>query len=147
MNMKRQALFLILTLSLFAGKVAGQCVVINTPAAVCSPATVDLTAPAVTAGSLATAFTYWTNAGATTPLASPNAVAISGTYYIKGTGIDLSCPDILPVTVTINPLLPVSVSIGASANPICAGTPVTFTATPVNGAQHQRISGITELHL
>jgi hypothetical protein len=37
------------------------------------------------------------------------------------------------VTMTVNTALPVSINIAASSNPVCAGTSVTYTATPTNG--------------
>jgi hypothetical protein len=41
--------------------------------------------------------------------------------------------DDVSVTATCASAFPVSVTISASSNPVLAGTPVTFTATPVNG--------------
>jgi PKD repeat protein len=38
-----------------------------------------------------------------------------------------------PITMTVTGSLTPAVSVGASATTICAGTPVTFTATPTNG--------------
>lgn len=68
--------------------------------AACS-GTVDLTAPAVTAGSTGSGtLSYWTDPAATIPLASPSAVAASGKYFILSTiG---SCSDIDTVFVSIN---------------------------------------------
>ncbi len=37
------------------------------------------------------------------------------------------------VTMIVNPDLPINITIAPSANPVCAGSSVIFTATPVNG--------------
>jgi hypothetical protein len=55
-------------------------------------------------------------------LLTSNATCISGNPAISA-----------PSIVSVTPLVPVSVSINAGANPVCAGTPVLFTAVPVNG--------------
>jgi gliding motility-associated-like protein len=74
--------------------------VINNPAAVCSPATVDITAPAITAGSPAgLTYTYWTDQSTTIPFTATTA-ATNGTYYIKGTNSAL-CSDVKPVNVSV----------------------------------------------
>ena len=75
---------------------------ISNPSTVCAPNTIDLTAAGVTAGSdIGLNLTYWTDAGATTALANPNALATGGTFYIKATSA-AGCTIIKPVIVTIN---------------------------------------------
>ena len=62
--------------------------VVTNPAIVCEPATTDLTADYITAGSDPhLTFTYWMDAAATNPLVNPRSVGVGGTYYIKATAM------------------------------------------------------------
>jgi gliding motility-associated-like protein len=99
---------------------------ITSPAAVCSPATVDLTAAAVTSGSTnVSTLAYYTDAAASASLASPSAVTISGTYYFKATSA-AGCTDIQPVTVTVND--PIS-AVALAVNDMPCGSSATGSAT------------------
>ncbi|MBX2923047.1 MAG: gliding motility-associated C-terminal domain-containing protein [Chitinophagaceae bacterium] len=116
-------------------------VVITSPAAVCSPNTVNITVAAVTAGSTSgLTYTYFTDAAGTTSLSDPNAVAASGTYYIKGTTA-AGCTDIKPVVVVINPL-PVA-TISYSGTPFCATGTATVTQTGQTGGTYSSTTGLS----
>ena len=74
--------------------------IITNPAPVCSPQTIDLTTPGITAGSTPNlTFTYWVNADATVLYSTPS-FASDGTYYIKGTTSSGSFT-VKPVTVKV----------------------------------------------
>ncbi|OMQ12439.1 T9SS type B sorting domain-containing protein [[Flexibacter] sp. ATCC 35103] len=75
---------------------------INTPDAICSLGTADLTAPTIsTKGNSTDILTYYSDAAATSLLVNPTRV-IAGTYYIKSTTLQ-GCSIIKPVTVNITP--------------------------------------------
>ena len=73
--------------------------------------------------------------GATNLNYQPGITTIT-TYFRQMQNALETCNGPLPtntVTITVYDLLPVSISIGVSSNPACHGSPVTYSATPVNG--------------
>src|SRR5208283_3899755 len=62
--------------------IASPVLTITDPSPECSPQTVDITSPAITAGSTSgLTLTYWINSSATTSYSTPKT-ATNGTYYI-----------------------------------------------------------------
>ena len=114
---------------------AAPIITITSPS-VCSPITADLTAASVTAGSTAgLTYTYWTDAAATIPLATPTAAG-AGTYYIKGT-LAGGCFDIQPVTVTAAAAPTVTITNPA---PLCGSGTADLTAAAITAGS---TSGLT----
>ena len=115
-------------------------VTITNPAAVCAPATVNLRASAITAGSTAgLTFTYFTDSAATTTLANAGAVNASGRYYIKGTTA-AGCSSIQPVVVTIDTTPIVSITYGNST--FCRTGTATVTRTGLAGGSYSSGNGL-----
>ena len=105
--------------------------VINQPAPVCAPGTVDLSTTIGAGTTPGLTYSYWLDAGATTTYTTP-ATAGDGDYYIKGTSAD-GCFDIKPVTVKTYADVPTVTFIDGFASIICQGSaPRTYTATAAN---------------
>ena len=100
---------------------------ITNPTIACNATTADLTDASVTVGSTAgLAYTYWTDANATSSYATPTA-ATSGSYYIKGTNSATGCFDIKLVTVSTNNAVTLKITNPA---PVCS--PSTVNLQDVN---------------
>ncbi|WP_158526241.1 gliding motility-associated C-terminal domain-containing protein [Pedobacter paludis] len=118
---------------------------VTNPSSVNMPATVNITLPAVTAGSdtgAGFAYTYWKDAAATAlPMtnAEASAIAVGGTYYIKLTNTSTGCFVIMPVVVTITGDATVTLtSLSADAtkciNNAIANTEINFLTTNTTAA-------------
>jgi len=68
-------------------------------------------------------------------LASPNAVAASGTYYIEGTVAATGCNDIQPVTVIVNPNASIALTsaVGTDAQTLFLGSAITNITYSITG--------------
>jgi gliding motility-associated-like protein len=87
---------------------------------------IDLTVAAVTTGSDPGTLSYWTDAGATVPLATPSAVSTTGTYFIQLD--DGSCSVIQAVNVIVN-TAPILIITDPAA--VCSPNTVDITASTV----------------
>ena len=114
--------------------------VITNPLATVSPNVVDIALPSVTAGStLGLMYTYFNDMTTTSELLNPNAIDVSGTYYIKGTVQSTGCYAIEPVEVVISTGLRVDMSSGMgslkvdlSPNPFSKNTIITVSGATYN---------------
>lgn len=82
----------------------------------------------------------WSNSATTAAI----NVSTGGTYTVTVTNSN-GCTDTKNITTTVNPLLPVSVSVTPSGNPVAQGTEVTFIASGINSGTspsfHWKVNG------
>jgi len=105
---------------------------------VCAGTSVTFTATPTNSGATPAYQWYKNSVAAGTNSATYAYVPVTGDQVYAVLTSSLACASGSPatsntVTMTVTTDLPVSVSIAASVNPVCAGTSVTFTATPTNG--------------
>jgi|GEM_PF-293264 len=115
---------------------ANQVICVNTtPAQLLGVAPLNGTSPTYQWQNSLNNSTFNNISGATMLNYQPGSLSVT-TYYRQLQNATGTCGGPLPtntITITVNPILPVSISIAPSANPVCAGTSVILTATPTNG--------------
>ncbi|MCX6307234.1 MAG: FG-GAP-like repeat-containing protein, partial [Bacteroidetes bacterium] len=112
--------------SVFIVHVSAPDAVVSPPATICSGSNTTLTA----SGGL----NYlWSN-GATTAVNIVSPLATTN-YHVTVTSPS-GCTDVDSVTVTVIPSVPVSVTVTASANPVCQGDTVQYTAHMANAGSN-----------
>ncbi|HRP56301.1 gliding motility-associated C-terminal domain-containing protein [Agriterribacter sp.] len=101
--------------------------VITNPLPVCGSPTADITVPSITLGSTnGLTYHYYTDETATTILDDPTAVAVSDTFYVRGTSASGCLTGIEPIVVVLNdqPVITTEDTVVA-----CKGLRVTLTAS------------------
>jgi hypothetical protein len=122
--------------------------VINNPAPVYEPSTIDLTLPSVTSGSNFppnTTLSYWMDQAMTTPLTTPSVVSVGTVYWIKATNAG-GYYTIQPVTVIINVIQAglelVFDGTFPVANPSTLSQWNDFFNLPLNGTPFTRVNNV-----
>lgn len=108
---------------------------VATPAPVCNSGSFEIAATANP--SSGATYKWYTTPSGGSPVYTGNpyitdVISTTTTYYVEAVYSGYTTVR-KAVTATVNPNLPASVSISASANSVCSGVSVTFTATPING--------------
>ncbi|RYY61121.1 MAG: gliding motility-associated C-terminal domain-containing protein, partial [Chitinophagaceae bacterium] len=102
---------------------------ITNPMPACLPNTVDLTAETLKSANMTgLVYSYYLDAAGTIPVANPNAVGVTGTYYVQAANPATGCISALvPVNVVVstNPVI----TLAADATLVCRGDEVNLTAT------------------
>lgn len=100
---------------------------ITNPLPVCGSPTADLTDPAITSGSTTgLVFHYFSDQAGTIPIANPDKIDLSDTFYIRGISAGGCSTAVAPVIVVLNdqPVITSTDTVVA-----CKGKPVTLKAT------------------
>jgi gliding motility-associated-like protein len=110
---------------------------INNPAPICAPATINLAAIPITNASVAgLSFSYWSDSGGSTALVNASAISNSGNYFIKA--LDSSnCITVKPVTVVVygSPILYIS-----NPAPVCLPQVIDLSAATITTGSSANLS-------